>query len=314
MNRRDFNKTMAGAAAGMAVLPGSFSVINLGQEKMIRLGAPLFEKYSNPDEWVKAIKRLGYTAAYCPVQPGEKTDVIKLYEQAALKADIRISEVGAWCNPLDPDETKARAAIEKCIRSLELAEIIGAGCCVNISGSRNSDHWAGPHKDNLTKATFDQIVEITRKIIDSVHPKRTFFTLETMPWSYPDSVDSYLELIKAIDRKEFAVHFDPVNLINTPEKYFHNGEVIKDAFKRLGKWIKNCHAKDIRINEEIYSVRFDEVRPGLGLLDYGVFLVELAKLEQVPMMLEHLETEAEYSLAASYVRSVGTKKVQTKET
>lgn len=307
MNRRDFNKTMAGAAVGMAVLPGSLSAMNREQEKKIRLGAPLFEKYSNPDEWVQAVRRLGYSAAYCPVQLGEKTDVIKAYEQAALKADIRISEVGAWNNPLDPDETKARAAIEKCIRSLELAEEIGAGCCVNISGSRNPNNWAGPHKDNLTKATFDQIVEVTRKIIDAVYPKRTFFTLETMPWSYPDSVDSYLELIRAVDRKEFAVHLDPVNLINTPEKYFRNGDLIKDAFKRLGKWIKNCHAKDIRINEAIYSVRFDEVRPGLGVLDYGVFLAELAKLEQVPMMLEHLETEAEYILAAEYVRSAGAK-------
>jgi sugar phosphate isomerase/epimerase len=298
---------MAGAAVGLAVLPGSLSAMNREQEKKIRLGAPLFEKYTNPDEWVQAVRRLGYSAAYCPVQPGEKTDVIKAYEQAALKADIRISEVGAWNNPLDPDETKAWAAIEKCIRSLELAEEIGAGCCVNISGSRNPNNWAGPHKDNLTPATFDQIVEVTRKIIDAVHPKRTFFTLETMPWSYPDSVDSYLELIRAVDRKEFAVHLDPVNLINTPEKYFRNGDLIKDAFKRLGKWIKNCHAKDIRINEEIYNVRFDEVRPGLGVLDYSVFLAELAKLEQVPMMLEHLETEAEYILAAEYVRSAGAK-------
>ena len=35
-----------------------------------------------------------------------------------------------------------------------------------------------------------------------------------MPWTLPDSPDSYLELMGAIDRRQFAVHFDPTNLIN----------------------------------------------------------------------------------------------------
>jgi hypothetical protein len=38
---------------------------------------------------------LGYKAAYCPIQIGEKTDVIKAYEKTAKDADMRISEVGA---------------------------------------------------------------------------------------------------------------------------------------------------------------------------------------------------------------------------
>ena len=53
-------------------------------------------------------------------------------------------------------------------------------------------------------------VETTvREIIDAVRPTRAFYTLEPMPWAYPDSVDSYLRLIAAIDRRAFGVHLDP---------------------------------------------------------------------------------------------------------
>ncbi|MHC4542678.1 MAG: sugar phosphate isomerase/epimerase, partial [Planctomycetota bacterium] len=82
---------------------------------------------------------------------------------------------------------------------------------MNISGSRG-ERWDGPSPKNFTDETFDIIVATTRAIIDEVKPTRTYFTLETMPWAYPDSADSYVALLKAIDRKRFAVHLDPVNL------------------------------------------------------------------------------------------------------
>ncbi len=157
-----------------------------------------------------------------------------------------------------------------------LADEIGANCCVNISGSRNPEKWDGPHKDNLTPETFDLIVETTRKIIDSVKPKNTFFTIETMPWAYPDSVESYVKLIKAIDRKQLGVHFDPVNLVISPQVYYNNGEMIKESFKKLGSLIKSCHAKDIILRDDELTLHMPEIRAGLGNLNYAVYLNELS--------------------------------------
>jgi sugar phosphate isomerase/epimerase len=196
-------------------------------------------------------------------------------------------------------------SIEKCIKSLQLADEIGANCCVNISGSRNLEKWAGPHKDNLTQETFDLIVEVTRKIIDSVKPKNTFYSLETMPWAYPDSVESYERLIKAIDRKQFGVHFDPVNLVISPQVYFNNGEIISEAFKKLGQNIRSCHAKDILLLDDKTTPHMPEVRPGLGNLNYALFLRELSKLDNIPLMMEHLSSVEEYDIAARYIRNVG---------
>lgn len=302
MERRKFIRQVA---AGMVVIPmGPRYLINLpGQLSKIRLGGPVYGKFSSPQAWAEAHQKEGFSAAYCPLSPTAGDDEVRAYMEAAAKSGIVIAEVGAWSNPISPDSEAAGKAIEKCIASLELADRIGARCCVNISGSRNPVHWAGPHPENLTADTFDLIAETTRKIIDAVNPRRSFFTLEAMPWSYPDSADSYLKLIKAIDRRSFGVHIDPVNWITSPQVYYSNGDMIRDAFRKLGPYIKSCHAKDIVIREDVYVPSFEEVKPGLGYLDYPVFLSELASMGDVPLMMEHLGSQEEYASAAAYIKN-----------
>jgi len=217
--------------------------------------------------------------------------------------DLIVAEVGAWSNPLSPDEGTRREAIRLCQERLALADTVRARCCVNIAGSRG-EQWDGPHPDNLTGATFDLIVDTVRTIIDAVKPTRTFYTLEPMPWMYPDSADSYLALIQAIDRPRFAVHLDPVNLISSPRLFFDNAALIRECFAKLGPFIKSCHAKDIQLSGKL-TVHLDEVRPGLGALDYRTLLRELDRLDpDMPLLLEHLPREEDYALAADYVRLV----------
>lgn len=272
---------------------------------MMRLGGPV-EGYSSPEEWVKRLKEKGYSAALCPVGPDNGEDVEKDYAAAAAEAGIVIAEAGAWCNPISPDEEERTNSLEKCRQMLALADRIGARCCVNVAGSRGT-RWAGPDPRNLTDETFDMIVECVRSIIDEVGPTRSFYSLETMPWMYPDSAESYAWLIEAVDRKQFAVHFDPVNLICSPQRYFANGELVRDFIARLGPQIRSVHAKDVLMSGGL-TTHIDEVRPGKGTLDYAVLLKEVDKLHpDTPVMLEHLPSQEEYDFAAEYIRSVAAK-------
>jgi len=307
LTRKEFIRMSAAAtamaASGRVHLFGGRSKGNV----TVRLGGPLFSKYEDPGGWIDSLKRAGYRAAYCPMDTTAASEEIKAFRSAAESADIVISEVGVWVNTISPDEEQRKQAIEKCVAGLRLADEIGARCCVNTSGSRNKDFWAGPHKDNLTPETFDLVVETTRRIIDEVKPQNSFFTLEAMPWAFPYSVDSYLDLIKAVGRKQFGVHLDPVNMITSPQIYFRNADMIKECFLKLGPYIRSCHAKDTILREDIYTIHLDEVRPGLGTLDYNLFLKELSGLDNVPLMMEHLEKEEDYVLAADYIRSAGKK-------
>lgn len=269
----------------------------------MRLGGPVFQPYHSPDEWVAAVRSLGYRTASCPVEPGTPSATVHAYAKAARDADILIAEVGAWSNPLSPDASIRSAALEHCKQSLALAEEIGAKCCVNIAGSRGTK-WDGPSPLDLQQETFEMIVASVREIIDAVQPKRTYYTLETMPWMFPDSTQSYLDLIRAIDRTSFAVHFDPVNIINCPDRYFHSGALIREFIESLGPHIRSCHAKDILLGENL-TVHLDEVRPGLGGMDYRAYLRSLAALPgDIPLLLEHLSTAGEYLEAAGYIRRI----------
>jgi len=303
MSRRTFLKNTTTAAILAAAGAGKMAIAQ-NESKVLRLGGPIFGGHKSPDDWVASLKALGYRAAYCPVDAKASNDVVKAFEEAAKKADITIAEVGAWGNnPISPDEKTRKESIEKCQIQLALADRIGARCCVNVSGSRNPKSWAGQSPDNLKVETFDMIVESVRTIIDGVNPTRTFYTVETGMWWEPISVDSYVRLVKAIDRKQFGVHLDPTNLIYSPPLYFNNSKVISEAFEKLGPMIRSCHAKDVKLGENALA-HLDEIRPGLGGLDYKTFLKELSKYPDVTLMIEHLKDAEEYRQAAEYIRGV----------
>jgi len=181
---------------------------------------------------------------------------------------------------------------------------VGARCCVDIAGSYNPKSWFGMHPKNLSREFFDATVENCRRVIDAVKPARTRFTIEMMPWSIPDGPDSYVALIKAVDRGSFAVHLDVCNVVNSPARFYDNKAVIEECFRKLGRWIVSCHAKDLAWVPE-YNVHFAEVVPGRGEIDYRTYLLELSKLAvDAPLMLEHLKNAAEYDEGRAYIQRV----------
>jgi sugar phosphate isomerase/epimerase len=269
----------------------------------MRLGVGLELPSDDPQEVARAYVEAGYAAAVCPPVSLEQPERMRAIREAFARHDVMLAEIGVWNNMLDPDPGRRATNVDANIRALAVGDELGVQCCVNISGSFHPRQWDGPHPRNLSEEAFELTVENVRRIVDAVRPKRTRYTLETMPWTIPDSIESYLGLIEAIDRPMFGVHLDPVNLINCPARYYGNAEFLRQCFAELGPWIVSCHGKDIVMQERL-TVHLDEVRPGRGALDYGVFLQELSRLPgDVPLILEHLAQE-EYAAAREYVVGV----------
>jgi sugar phosphate isomerase/epimerase len=272
---------------------------------MIRLGGNLKCSTDDPVEIAMAHRAYGYSAAYCPEVTLGQPDRIRQIRQAFAKQDVVIAEVGAWCNMVDADPAQRAINQTYVMERLALAEEVGALCCIDFIGSVQPSSKYGPHPYNLSAEGFELCVETVRTIIDAVKPKTAKFCLEFMQWVLPDSPEVCLELIKAVDRPAFAAHLDPVNIIVSPRQYFNNGELIKRCFKLLGPYIISCHAKDIVLRDQL-ALHFDDIIPGQGLLDYRTYLSELAKLQgEVPLMLEHLQTQEQYAQARDYIISVG---------
>jgi sugar phosphate isomerase/epimerase len=295
MNRRSF---LATAGAGLTGAQAQST-------RALRLGGPIFLKTDDPREMAREHRRLTYSAAYCPPAKASDTVRIKDIRQAFAAENVLIAEVGAWVNMLDPDRAKRAANLEYVTERMALAEAVGARCCVDYAGSFSPIIPWGPHAGNLSKEFFDGTVENCRNILDAVKPTRSVFSIEMMGWSVPDSPDSYLELIRAVDRDRFAVHMDVCNGVNSPRKFYENGKFIEECFAKLGPWIVSCHAKDLAWIPEL-NVHFQEVIPGRGSIDYRTYLTQLAQLPiDAPLMLEHLKTADEYEEGRNYIQRVG---------
>src|SRR5215510_3170657 len=264
----------------------------------LRLGGPIFLKSEDPAELARTHRALGYNAAYCPQVNVAESERVKAIERAFATENVVIAEVGAWRNMLEADEQKRRENLNYVIERLALAEAVGARNCVDIAGSFNPKQWDGPDARNLSREFIDATVENCRKVLDAVKPRRTKFTIEMMEWSLPDSADAYLKLLKAVARPGLGVHVDICNIINSPERYYRNTEIINDVFRKLGRWVCSCHAKDLHGK----NVHFAETVPGRGGIDYRAYLANITALPfEAPLMLEHLSSPAEYEEGKHYI-------------
>lgn len=260
----------------------------------------------DPEELARKHVEKGFRSAYSPLIPLEDTDRIKAFRQAFEKAKVTIGEVGYWDNLLDTDADSRKHNREQMVRSLALAEEIGARCAINMFGSYC--HGSGINAHNALNFSdhdgFDVAVELARSFIDQVKPKNAYFVYEIFPFNVVDSPEAIARLVKAVDRKQFGVHMDLVNLINTPRKYFDIPGILNESLRLFGDRIVSSHAKDLRMYEPAVSVILNEVRPGLGNVDYSAYLKGLASLKRdVPLLMEHLSDEYEYDAAAAYIRA-----------
>jgi sugar phosphate isomerase/epimerase len=272
---------------------------------MIRFGGPVLNAPADPVELAKAHRTAGYRAAYVPDGLSPKdAPRMREFERAFQQEGVMLAECNGWRNLLASDPAERKKNLDYVCLRLAVADEVGARCCVDFLGTFAPGSSYGPHPDNLTPAAFELAVQTVRTVIDAVKPRRAKFALEMMQWILPDSVDSYVKLIQAIDRPAFGVHLDPVNLIVSPRMYYDTGAVIRECFEKLGRHVVSCHAKDLILRDKL-ALHLDEVPPGHGNMDYRTYLSALARLpNDTPLMLEHLSTAAEYVAALEHLKGL----------
>ena len=312
MNRRHFLGTAAvGFSLAQIARPATGRRVLLGANVILPNVAPIrtmagqvgYRESDDPVILAQAHKRLGYTAAFCPAGKAGDTARVKAIRKAFADAGVVLAEVGAWENMMTPDLAARKKNIEYNIAQMAFADELEARCCVDVAGSFDGATLSGPHPKNLSTEFFDATVENVRRIVDTAKPTRSKYSIEMKGWNIPDGPDSYLALIKAVDRPAFGVHMDICNVINSPIRYYNSGAFIQETFQKLGKFVLSCHAKDLKWEAE-QGVHFVEVPPGQGGIDYRAYLREISKTGAT-MLLEHFLTNDAFQQGARYVRKIG---------
>ena len=269
----------------------------------MRLGGTVAGENLSLKEWEALLKESRFRAVTAPFNCHTPTAEIEAYLDICQRNDVLIAEVGVWKNPFDPDRSRAAEALDYAMGQLALADEIGVACCVNIAGTSGAAGWDAADRSNFSEETYGRIVTCMRNIIDSVHPKKAFYTLEPMPWMIPDSPDVYLQLIRDVDREQFGAHMDFVNMINCPRRYLAAEAFIEECFSKLQGHIKSTHIKDTRMDPMKLTAMLEECSPGEGTLDYCEVLRILDRWlpKDAPVLLEHMSTFEEYRTAYDYV-------------
>ena len=274
----------------------------------MRLGVSTSFSFRDAEDWITKHVSLGLRSVVFPFSCEEDPKVSHEFARWAKANDITIAEVGVWRNTLDSDMEKRSANVEYAIGQLMLAEKIGAKCCVNVAGTPHGDRWDGGYAANFSDETRREIIKTVRFIIDEVKPKKTKFTLEPMPWMVPAGPDDYLRLLEEVERDEFAVHFDFINMINSAERFFHMNDFMDECFEKLGKYTVSCHLKDIKLLPD-YTFCVKETKCGDGAMDIKRFIYKANKIDpDMPVIIEHLDTDKEYFESVQYVFSLLSKK------
>ena len=269
----------------------------------MRLGTSSPLAHVTPQEWAKQQVELGCGAVVFPVGSNEPEDKIDAYKKAADDSGLIIAEVGIWRNALSADPNERKINTDYCVEQLRLADHIGARCAVNVAGAFGP-RWDGHYRANFTDEAWKQTVAMVREIIDRAEVKNTYFTLEPMPWMIPTGPKEYLKLIEMVDRDRFAIHLDAINMINSAERYFNTEEFLDECFELFGDRIKSCHIKDVHLKEE-YTFRLEECAPGKGEFPLRYYAEKINELDSdMPVILEHLNTDEEYLKYLDYLKEV----------
>ena len=274
----------------------------------MRIGATIHRycglRIDDPDTYIAECRRQGFRAATCPDHLLGDSGTIRRIRTEFEKADIVIAEIGGWANCLDPREDQRRQALKTTCEALAVADEIGAVCCITLAGSYCTEKAYGTHPHNFTGEAFDAVVQWVQQVLKDVSPRRTRLTIETTPWTTIDSMQAYGQLLEAVDDAALAIHLDPANLLLDARTYYHTTALINDCFDTFGPRIVSCHAKDI-LQGDPKTVNLTEVPPGEGILDYRTFIARAQRLSpDLPIIIEHLDTQQQYEQAAAYIRGI----------
>ena len=267
------------------------------------LGGTIAGQWSTPEEWEALLVKSRFRAVTAPFDCHTDPQAVAAYCEICKGHGVVIAEIGVWRNLFDPDPARAKQSMDYAKGQLALAEAAGIPCCVNIAGTASPAGWDAADPDNYTEATYARIVESIREIIDAVQPARAFYCLEPMPWMVPDGPEEYLQLIRDVDRPQFAVHMDFVNMINSPRRYLMPEAFIGECFEKLAPYIKSTHIKDTRMHPTRLTTILEECSPGEGALDFEKVLAIIDRClpQDAPVLLEHMTTFEEYAAAYDHL-------------
>ncbi|QHW29602.1 sugar phosphate isomerase/epimerase [Paenibacillus rhizovicinus] len=231
-------------------------------------------------------------------------------------ANLPIVCISGYTNLMHPDPGKRARNVQDLKSILAFARDLGSPYVVSETGTYNAESdWVWDPKNGSEEAyeeTCRQIEELAKFAYDH----GSVFLVENYVNNVIGSVDQVARLFSDVNHPGLGLLVDPTNYF-TDGNIDHIDDTLNRIFNAFGDKIKIAHAKDCKRAEdtlekhadidasESHSFRgagaVELPAPGLGVLNYDLYLQRLAKQHpNIPIIIEHLD-EADIPRAKAFL-------------
>lgn len=207
----------------------------------------------------------------------------------------KIPYIGAYFNPVHPNEEKRRHGENMFREYLRLSKDLGGRVVGSETGSYMGDPW-GYHPDNLSDEALDRVVETFTSLADYAAECGADIGIEGA-YNHVCTTPARLnECIIRIGRDNVRVIFDLYNYLSN-ENYENAYDILDDGVELFGDKILLFHIKDFTVTDGCIK----QCGVGKGILDFerilktihnhnpeAILVLEGTVGEDIPYATKHL--------------------------
>ena len=209
-----------------------------------------------------------------PYTPGAVTkERANAFSTAFKNAGKTVPLIGAYFNPVHPDETKIKNGIAVFKDYLSLAKDFGCDIVGSETGSYNGDKWTY-HPQNRTDEAVERVVSTFSELCDYAQDCGVNVGMEGAFGHVCWNVKTLDLAVKRIGRSNIRFIFDLYNYLdgsNVDKMY----EILEEGLQTFGDRICVFHIKDCTVNED---GSLKQCGVGKGIFDYSRILSEIKKV------------------------------------
>ncbi|MBB6733639.1 sugar phosphate isomerase/epimerase family protein [Cohnella zeiphila] len=230
-----------------------------------------------------------------------------LVRDAFRDANLPIVCISGYTNIVHPDPRKREQNISELKNLLKFARDLGSPYVISETGTFNEESdWVWDPK-NGTEEAYETVAAQIEELAKFAYDYGSVFLVENYVNNIIGTVDQVARLFQDVRHPGLGLLMDPTNYFSD-SNIGRVDEELHRIFNTLGSRIKIAHAKDCKPAEdtaekhaaidasESHTFRgagaVELPAPGLGILNYDLYLARLAELHpNIPIIIEHLDEE-----------------------
>jgi sugar phosphate isomerase/epimerase len=228
------------------------------------------------------------------ITPSRAKEIGKALRVGAVEVPL----IGAYFNPVHPNEEKISKGIAVFKDYLDVASELGCDTVGSETGSYNGDPWIY-HPMNHSVEALDRVVETFSSLADHAATRGLYIGMEGAFGHVCHTPERLAEAVRRIGRDNVRIIFDLYNYLdisNVESAY----DILDRGLDIFGDNILLFHVKDFVIDGD----KLKQCGVGRGLLDYNRILSKIYSKNPDAILVLEGTTGEDIGYAVSYLRKI----------